>query len=433
MFGSASRNPSRLRWVVGLLLFASTIINYLDRQTLSLLAPYLKTSFHWTNTDYANLIIAFRVAYTLCQSFAGRFIDRVGTRRGLSLTVIFYSIASILTPLANGLLGFMGFRFLLGAGESANWPGATKAVAEWFPAEERALATAFFDSGSSVGGAIAPFLVLFVYFHYGWRPAFIVPGILGVLWLVAWRALPYKPLQPQEHPAPNSLETIDPHTAPPGKLPRWSALLRMPECWAVMLAKGMSDPVWFFVGDWFPIYLVSKGFDLRGSLVAVWVPFLAADAGNFASGALSVWLMRRGMRLMTVRKVFIILGGLGTLLLIPTIFATSLWQVTALFALSTFSYACFSTMANVLPSDLFPQEAVATVSGLSGTTAGLGTIIAMLIVGRLTDARQSSGTHSFDPIMVACGLVPTVGMIMVLVLLRRASASGLSSHKLLDS
>src|SRR6202171_4956795 len=181
------RKIRNLRWWIGGLLFASTVINYIDRQTLSLLAPYLKHDFHWSNTDYANLLISFRIAYSLGQTICGRFIDRVGTRRGLTLSVIWYSVASICNAFARGFFSFAFVRFLLGAGESANWPGATKAVSEWFPKRERALAAALFDSGSSIGGAIAPFIVLSVYSRWGWRLAFVIPGVLGFLWLIVWR------------------------------------------------------------------------------------------------------------------------------------------------------------------------------------------------------------------------------------------------------
>src|SRR5579859_6105218 len=191
------RKISGLRWWIGGLLFASTVINYIDRQTLSLLAPFLKRDYHWTNTDYANLVVAFRVAYSIGQTLNGRLMDRIGTKRGLTLTVLWYSIVSVLTPLARGLYTFMGFRFFLGAGESGNWPGATKAVSEWFPKHERGLATALFDSGSSIGGAIAPFIVLTLYSRWGLPAAFIAPGLLGFLWLIAWRWLYYTP---QEHP-----------------------------------------------------------------------------------------------------------------------------------------------------------------------------------------------------------------------------------------
>src|SRR5277367_7043599 len=185
-----------LRWWIAGILFASTVINYIDRQTLSLLAPYLKLQHQWTNSDYANIVIGFRIAYTIGQTFLGRLMDRLGTRRGLTLTVAWYSIVSVSTALARGLASFAGFRFLLGAGESANWPAATKAVSEWFPKRERALATAIFDSGSSIGGAIAPFIVLWIYFRWGWRPAFMIPGLLGFFWLIAWRWL-YQP--PEKH------------------------------------------------------------------------------------------------------------------------------------------------------------------------------------------------------------------------------------------
>src|SRR5579864_1083163 len=195
-FGGKRTIPS-LRWWIGVLLFASTVINYIDRQTLSLLAPYLKQDFHWTNTNYANLVIAFRVAYSIGQTFNGRLMDRIGTKRGLTLTVLWYSIVSVLTPLARGLHSFMGFRFFLGLGESGNWPGATKAVSEWFPKQERGLATAFFDSGSSVGGAIAPFIVLSIYFRWGWRPAVAIPGLLGFLWIILWRRIYHSP---ETHP-----------------------------------------------------------------------------------------------------------------------------------------------------------------------------------------------------------------------------------------
>src|SRR5437660_4689186 len=192
-----------LRWWICALLFASTVINYLDRQTLSLLSPYLKQLYHWTNSDYANLLIGFRIAYSIGQSVCGRLMDRVSTRRGLTLSVLWYSIVSMATSLASGFYSFATFRFLLGAGESANWPGATKAVSEWFPKRERALATAFFDSGSSIGGAVAPFIGLPIYFRWGWRPVFVIPGLLGLVWLlVSRKSFP----KPQDHPRLSAAE-----------------------------------------------------------------------------------------------------------------------------------------------------------------------------------------------------------------------------------
>lgn len=409
------------------MLFASTAINYVDRQTLSLLAPYLKVQYRFSNSDYANIVIAFRVAYSIGQTVFGRLMDRIGTRQGLSLSVAWYSTVSMLTSLANGLFSFAGFRFLLGAGESANWPGATKAVSEWFPKQERGLATALFDSGSSIGGAVAPFVILPIFSRWGWRPAFMIPGVLGFLWLIAWRWI-YHP--PAQHPrlSPAELRLIAADAAGNGvrvdnKPARWLDLLRFPQTWGTIIARSFTDPVWFFITDWFPIYLVAKGIELQSGLVAVWIPFIAADVGNFFGGAASGYLIQRDWSVGAARKALVVFGGIGVTLLIPTIFTTNLMAITTLFALATFSYASFTTIANVLPSDLFPSNAVATVSGLSGTGAGIGTIIAFKLVGHFSDARQATATHAFDPIIVVAGLVPFVGMILVLLLVRNNRAT----------
>jgi len=419
---------SSLRWWIGGLLFASTVINYIDRQTLSLLAPYLKLQYHWTNSDYANLTIAFRVAYSIGQSAFGRLMDRIGTRRGLTITVIFYSVVSMMTSLARGFYSFATFRFLLGAGESGNWPAATKAVSEWFPKRERAFATALFDSGSSIGGAIAPFIVLWIYFRWGWRPAFAVPGVLGFLWLIFWRRV-HRPPQQRSAISSTELGLIIADWQEPdspqaiGAHPRWLDLLKLPQTWATIIAKTFTDPVFFFITEWFPIYLVAKGIELRSGLIAVWIPFIAADAGSFFAGWLSGALIRRGVSLGWARKVPIIYGGIGMTLLILTIFTTSLSTIALLFAVVTFTYAGFTIMANTLPSDLFASDSVASVSGLGGTGTGLGTIVAFKLVGYVSDARKAAGTHSFDPIVIAAGVIPFVGMILVLFLLKNTEAT----------
>jgi ACS family hexuronate transporter-like MFS transporter len=295
----SARSPSlHLRWWIGAALFASTIINYIDRQTLSLLAPYLKVEYHWTNADYAKIVIAFRVAYSIGQTVFGRFMDCIGTRRGLSLTVLFYSIVSILTSTARGFGSFIGFRFLLGAGESGNWPAATKAVSEWFPKRERGLATALFDSGSSIGGAVAAWLILWIYFRWGWRPAFAIPGMLGFFWLILWRWLYYPP---ESHPriteAEKHMILADKETSPleTGSKPLdWRVLVRLPQTWGSIVAKALTDPVWFFVTDWFPIYLVAKGIESYRDLDSIpcrrswqffrWMDFRLSDPTWLAAG-----------------------------------------------------------------------------------------------------------------------------------------------------
>lgn len=410
---AAARLYSSGRWWICVLLFGSTVINYIDRQTLSLLAPNLKASFHWTNTDYAALVIGFRAAYAVGQTVCGRLMDRVGAKRGLSITVACYSVISLLTSLASGFRSFLCVRTLLGLGESGNWPGATKVVAEEFPDAERGLATAFFDSGSSIGGALAPFIVLAVYARWGMHAAFVVPGLLGFVWIGLWRRF---------YRAPASASTADVERASGRKAAGMSRLLALPQTWGVIVAKSFSDPVWFFVADWFPLYLVSKGISLQSGLVAVWIPFLAADLGNFAGGALSGLFVRRGWSVLWARKAVMVLGGTGVLLLIPTVFTAKVWLLAMLFAGATFAYGCFTTIANVLPTDLFEQAAVATVSGLSGTGASIGTIAAYLAIGMLSDARRAAATHAFDPILIAAGLTPFIGMLLSIALLRPRSA-----------
>jgi len=420
------RAIASLRWWIAALLFLSTVINYIDRQTLSMLAPYFKQDYHWSNTDYANIVVAFRVAYSIGQTVCGRIMDRLGTKRGLTLTVLWYSLVSIFTPLARGFSSFLGFRFLLGAGESGNWPGATKAVSEWFPKHERGLATAVFDSGSSIGGAIAPFLVLPLYFRWGRGAAFVVPGLLGFLWLVAWRWLYYRP---EQHPRiseseRNMILADKREDAVAGRAaPRWRDLLKLPQTWGAIICRSFADPVYFFIADWFPIYLVAKGISLKSGLIAIWIPFVGADLGNFFGGWMSGVLIRRGWPVGKARKAMVVFGAIGMTLLIATIFTVNLPALTVLFALATFCYGSYTTIANVLPSDLFFAESVASVSGLSGTGAAIGTIVVFELAGHLSDSRLATGTHLFDPLMILAGLIPFVGMLLVLLLVRNTHAT----------
>ena len=418
-----SRAPLKhLRWYIGGLLFLSTVINYIDRQTLSVLAPYIKTEYQWTNTDYAQLLIAFRVAYALGQTASGRLLDRIGTRRGLSLAVAFYSVAALLTSLATGLRSFQLFRFLLGAGESANWPGATKAVSEWFPKRESGWAVALFDSGSSIGGALAPFIVLWAYHTFGsWRPAFIVTGALGFLWLLLFRAFYHTP---ENHPRLSEEERADilqnradTGATTAGQRLSYHTLLALPQTWGIIIGKALTDPVWFFITDWFAIYLVSKGYKLEESLLAFWVPFLAADIGNFAGGGLSSWLINRGWSVGAARKFVVVISGLGMTLLIPTVFTTSYFWLVACFAISTLAYAALSTMVLNLPADIYPTGSVATVSGLSGSGAGIGTITAIYLTGVVSDR------YSFEPILIAASLIPLLAVVAVMTLVRNNHAT----------
>jgi ACS family hexuronate transporter-like MFS transporter len=397
------------------LLFASTTINYIDRQSLSVIAPFLKSDYRWSNEQFALVIIAFRLAYALGQALSGRFVDRVGTRTGLSISVLWYSVAAMLAPLASGLRSLCAFRFLLGLGESANWPGATKAVSEWFPRRDRGLAVALFDSGSAVGGAIAPPLVLFLYHTFGsWRPALAVPGLLGFVWLLVWRRV-YRP--PEEHPHISDAEKqmiLEDREQDRLELPKanWPDVLRLKPTWGIILGRSLTDPVWFFVTDWFAVYLVAKHIRLEEGVLAFWIPFLAADAGNFLGGGVSSWLVRRGWNVVAARKAVIVVCGLGMTLLIPAIFTSNLLALAGLFSVSTCCYAAWSTMGLTLPSDLYPNHFVASVSGFGGAGAGVGTIISTYLIGWTADR------YSFAPILVVASLIPLVATALVLLLVR---------------
>ena len=415
----------RLRWWIAGILFASTAVNYMDRQTISVLAPYLKIEFRWNNSDFALILIAFRIAYAVGQTASGRLLDWLGTRKGFLLTVSGYSLAAMMTSLAVGLRSFAFFRFFVGAGESANWPGAAKAVSEWFPKSERGWAVALYDSGSAVGGAIVPALVLWLYHRFGsWRPPFLIIGCLGFLWVIGWKMLYHSPdvhpnLGPQERDMllkakrdEQLTEAQAVHDDGSREPISWRRLLALPQTWGIILGRTITEPVWFFTMDWFAIYLVAKGFRLESTVIGFWVPYAASDLGNLFGGGFSSYLIHRGWPVLRARKFVIIFGSIGMVLLIPAIFTSRFALIIALFSISSFAYASWSTMLLSLPTDLYPSRTVATVSGWSGTGGGIGTIISTFLVGWVTDR------YSFRPILIAGGLLPLLGTALVLLLLR---------------
>ena len=407
-----------LRWWIGGLLFAMTVINYVDRQTINVLAPILKKEHQWSNSDFALILISFRVAYTIMQSVNGRLLDRFGTRLGLTVSVAFYSAIQMLTTTARGLAGLCSFRFLLACGEAANNPGSTKAVSEWFPVKERAWAVALFDSGSCIGAAVAPFLVLWVYHRFGnWRPVFLITGSLGVLWLIAWRLLYHKP---EEHRrlAPIELEHIQrgrsSGAGPDSTLPpiKWIKLLCYRQTWGILLGRFLIDPYWFFVGDWFALYLASKGFNLEQSILGFWAPFLAADIGNFFGGGLSSWWIKRGWPVGRARRAVLLVFGPSMLVLAGAAFTSNYALLLGLFAYATFAYAACSTMFLSLPADVFHTRAVGSVSGLGGTAAGIGTLITTFLIGKITDR------FSFEPIVIAASIIPCLATVLFVTMVR---------------
>lgn len=420
-----ARPIRNLRWYIGGLLFASTVINYIDRQTLSVLAPILKAEYRWSNTDFASVLIAFRIAYTIMQGVGGRLLDLLGTRRGLALSVAFYSLITCLTCTMRGLGDLRVFRFLLGASEAPNMPGGAKTVAEWFPAKERAWAVAGFDAGTSIGGAVAPFVVLFLYHSFGsWRPAFLFTGSLGVLWLIAWWWL-YE--SPERHPriTPEELEYIQrhrsatanigaPRSTTPGRAEpvNWFALLGYRQTWGIVLGRFLLDPYWFFVAEWFALYLKSKGFSVEQSILGFWMPFLASDVGNFFGGGLSSWFIKRGWPVGRSRRTVLGIFGPSMLVLIFAVYTSNYFALIALFSYATFAYSACSTMFLSLPADVFHPRAVGSVAGLGGTGAGIGTLITTLLIGIVSDRM------SFTPVVIAASIIPCVATCVFVTLVR---------------
>lgn len=408
---------ARLRWWIVWTLFFSTVINYIDRQTLSVLAPVITKQFQMSHQDYSHIVSAFQIAYAGMWLLGGVLIDVIGTRRGLVLAMLWWSVASMLPSLANSVRSFSVFRFLLGMGEGCNWPGASKTVAEWFPARERGLAVAIFDSGSSVGAVLAPPFVVWVAGAFGWRIAFLTSGLLGFVWLIPWLFF-YRPLR--AHPRLGEAERalIESGRDAPvlaGRLgiSRWLGLLKSRNVWGIVLGRSLTDPIWWFYVFWLPQYLSdARGFSLKEIGAFAWIPFLAADIGNFTGGFASGFLIKRGMPVLRARKWVCVLSSLPVLAGIPAALTHSAGWALALISLATWGYASWSTMGLTFPSDLFPQDVVATVTGLSGLGAGLISTLFTLAVGVLVDK------FSYFPAFVAAGTIPLLATACVLLLLR---------------
>lgn len=389
-----------MRWGVAALLFLATVINYIDRQTLSVLAPVLRDEFHMTNTDYSRVVFAFLLAYLIMQSGSGRIMDWLGTKAGFALTITWWSLAAMLHATAHSVMSFGVFRFLLGLGEAGNWPGGVKAVSEWFPPKERAFAIGFFNSGSTLGAVIAPPLVTWIALSWGWRNAFVLTGCLGFVWLALWLLFYHTPLH-----------SFGGQGAGPRM--RWRELFRFRQVWGLMLARMMADPVWWFYVFWLPEYLRrERDFSLAMIGFFAWIPFLTADAGNLLGGLASGWLIRRGIPVLTSRKVVMAASALLMMAGIPAVLVHEAALSLALISVATFAYSTWAANVLTLPADLFPQAVVASVSGLSGTGAALGGMIFTLIIGAVVDS------FSYTPVFVAAGVMPLVAAGIILLNVR---------------
>lgn len=382
------------RWLIIALPFLATVINYLDRQTLSVVVPELREQFHMSNTEYSRVVFAFMLAYTISNGISGPLIDRLGTRAGYAVCIAWWSAAAMLHGLAAGAWSLGAFRFLLGIGEAGNWPAAVKVVAEWFPVKERALASGIFNSGSSIGAVVAAPLVAWIVLQYGWQASFVAVGALGFAWLIAWLLM-------YETPAAVEREVVAPVT--PAR-----ELLRSRWIWQFTLSKIFSDPAWYFYSFWFPQYLKSaRGFDLASIGKFAWIPFFTAFAGNLLGGWVSAAFLRHGIPAERARKLGVWVFAALMTSAIPAVLTPNVWVSIGCISIATLGYTGALVNMLAMPADRFPKNTVGSIWGLASMGAGIGGMIFALITGWVVDH------YSYVPVFFGFGVIPLVAAAIV--------------------
>jgi Sugar phosphate permease len=364
----------RLRWFFVFWITISTVLNYIDRQTLSIVAPLLRDEFHLTNLGYSRIISAFLISYTVMYTVGGRFVDWVGERVGMAACIVWWSVATMLHSVATGALSLGFFRLLLGIGEPGNYPAALKATATWFSKEERGLPIAIYSSGSAVGAILAPPLVAWLTLQYGWRLAFVLPGSIGLIWVYVWLRIYRKPTEVVKH----SNDAVKP--AP------WLTLLADRNVVALSLARFLADPVWYFYLFWIPEYLQRmRGFTLTDIGLYGWLPFLAADIGGIVGGIASDRLIKRGRSPIVARRV--VLSIAAAIAPIAGFTGTVKSPSMAVALICVGGFVCFVWFINTaaLVSDAFPEGAVGSVQGIIGTAGSGAGVLFTLLVGVLAD------------------------------------------------
>lgn len=408
-----------LRWWIIALICMLTVINYIDRQTLAVLAPTIRETFGMSNASYSRVVTMFLLGYTISQALSGKVFDRIGTRIGFMVFVGIWTVASMLHATARSVVQLGAFRFILGVGEAGNWPGAAKAVAEWFPVRERAFGMAIFNSGASVGAVLAPPLIAFVALNYGWRKAFFIGAGLSTLVMIAWFFFYHSPAthprlseQERQHIASDqtAADAADVHSRRP-----WASLFRHRQVWAVIAARFFTDPIWWFLISWLPNYLKSaRGFSLALIGLFAWIPFLFADIGNLSGGAVSSLLIRKGWSVDRARKLVLVVSAI----LVPVgvaVVVTARTDAVAIAGISLIAFAFQSWIVNIhtIPSDCFPKQDVGSVFGIGGTAAGIASMLFTLLVGYLVDH------FSYTPVFILVGLMGPVALLLFLVIMRR--------------
>jgi MFS transporter, ACS family, hexuronate transporter len=417
----ASARPviSHYRWVICALLFVATSINYVDRQIIGVLKPTLQAQFGWSESAFGSVIFWFTAAYALGYMGFGRLIDKIGVRFGYAAVVILWTAAHMAHALVNSIGGFIAVRFVLGLGESGNFPAGLKAIAEWFPKRERALATGIFVAGSNIGAIITPLIVPFVVYRWGWRAAFIVTGAFSAVWLAAWWRM-YR--SPAVHPKVSLAEwRLINEEAPaavlaaPAERIRWGRLLMVRETWAYALGRFLIDPVWWMFLFWLPDFFAKRyGLDLAHFGPPLVVVYLLSDLGSVSGGWLSSTLIRRGATVNRARKLTMVLASVMVMPVMFAVHADNVWLAVAIVGLATAGHQAFSANLYTFPSDVFLAQAVASVVGIGGTAGALGAMLMAKYAGWVLDS-----FGSYTPIFAVAGSVYLIALASIQLLAPR--------------
>ena len=410
----ATGRIGRYRWAICALLFFAITINYIDRQVLGVLKPVLETELGWSEIDYANIVVSFQAAYAIGLLGFGRFLDVIGTRWGLAIAVTVWSLAAMAHAGARSAIQFAVVRFALGLGEAGGFPASVKAVSEWFPRKERALATGIFNAGSNVGALATPILVPLIVLSLGWEWAFILTGLTGFVWLAVWLLI-YR--RPQDHPRVSAAELAhiesDP-VDPPGKV-GWSAIAFRRETWAFLLGKFLTDPVWWLFLFWLPDFFAKTyGLDIKTygpPLVAI---YLLADVGSIGGGWLSSHLIKRGWSVNAGRKVTMLICALAVTPISIAVFADNLLVAVGIIGLAAAAHQGWSANLFTLVSDVFPKRAVATVVGFGAAGGAVGGLCLAPFAGWTLET-----TGSYIPLLLFAGGAYLVALLVIHLLTPR--------------
>ncbi|HEY9561782.1 MAG TPA: MFS transporter [Anseongella sp.] len=378
--------PSSFRWTIVTLLFFATTINYIDRQVIGLLKSHIEQDQGWTEADYGFIVSAFQAAYAIGLLGCGRLLDRIGVRRGYAAAVVLWSLGGILHAGVRSVAGFSMARAVLGLGEAANFPAAIKTVAEWFPKKDRAYVTGIFNSGSSVGAIVAPLIVTLITLHFGWKSAFILTGAMGFVWVACWFLL-YR--APEKHPRVNARELQYILSDQENEQVRglsWRALLKHRETYIICLSRFLTDWVWWFFLFWAPDFLEKEqGVDMKASILPLVIIYTMAGLGGIAGGFISSRLIQSGHTVNDARKTAILISALAALPLSMATQTTSVWLAAGIIGMAAAAHSMWASNIFTIVSDIYPKNAVATMTGLAGFVAAVGGTLAASFIGLILE------------------------------------------------